>query len=233
MKLKEDCMDKHPIETPYTPEPESLLRRLGLEADSDEAADFLAILNQVAPLIRPKAFYLRAHADIKAESGLVLVAGTAFQSRILAKNLSGREWVYPHLATCGREIYNYAVAMADPFERFWVEEIMQSALNQARAALLRDLEKSFAVGKTGKMSPGSLPEWPISQQEPMFELLREGAEFCGIELTPTLLMLPNKSVSGIIFPDENGFESCVLCARNNCQGRRAAYKPDLAEALDK
>ncbi len=224
-------MEKHRIEATYTPDPDYLLPRLGLEPGSDEADDFLAILDKTAPLIQPKAYYLRVDAEVDPESGRVVVEDTVFQSRILAKNLSGKEWIYPHLATCGRAVYDYAVAMPDPFERFWVEEIMHNALNQARSAMLRDLEKNYGLGKTGAMGPGSLPEWPIQQQTPLFKLLGEGAAFCGVDLTPTLLMLPNKSLSGIIFPDENGFESCVLCPRKNCQGRRAEYNPDLAEQM--
>jgi len=41
--------------------------------------------------------------------------------------------------------------------------------------------------------------------------------------------VPVKSVSGIMFPTEMSFESCGLCPREVCPGRRAAYDPGLWE----
>jgi len=40
-------------------------------------------------------------------------------------------------------------------------------------------------------------------------------------------MIPNKTTSGIRFPTEERFESCQLCPRETCPGRRAAFEPDL------
>ena len=48
-------------------------------------------------------------------------------------------------------------------------------------------------------------------------------------LTDTFLMVPIKSVSGIFFPTEVSFESCQLCPRENCIGRRAPYDPALVK----
>ena len=49
----------------------------------------------------------------------------------------------------------------------------------------------------------------------------------GVKLTESYLMEPNKSVSGIRFPTEERFESCMLCPRQDCPGRRSAYDPEL------
>jgi hypothetical protein len=45
----------------------------------------------------------------------------------------------------------------------------------------------------------------------------------------SLMMDPVQSISGIIFPTETSFESCQLCPRENCPGRRAAYDKNLYE----
>jgi len=42
-------------------------------------------------------------------------------------------------------------------------------------------------------------------------------------------MVPVKTVSGLLFPSEAGFESCELCSREKCMGRRAAYDPKQVE----
>ena len=42
-----------------------------------------------------------------------------------------------------------------------------------------------------------------------------------------LRMKPIKSVSGIWFPTEESFESCRLCPREQCRGRRTPYDKNL------
>jgi hypothetical protein len=79
------------------------------------------------------------------------------------------------------------------------------------------------------MHPGSLQDWPVQEQGPLFALLGEAAPAIGVELTPSYLMVPTKSVSGIRFPLEESFESCQLCSRPNCPNRRAPYEEGLYE----
>lgn len=213
----------------FTPAPDELLRRLGLEADSDEAEDFLALLERLQPLAKPKAAIMRASVEVAdAATGRVVIGGVEFASALLATNLKDADEAWPYLATCGRELYDAVEAIADPFEKYWGDEIMQAALSQARAAMLQRLEKDYKIGKIASMGPGSLKEWPISQQEPLFRLLARGVAFTGIALTKTMLMIPNKSVSGILFQSEKGWESCVLCPREKCPNRRAPYNPEFA-----
>jgi hypothetical protein len=42
-----------------------------------------------------------------------------------------------------------------------------------------------------------------------------------------MLMLPRKSISGILFPTEVTFFSCQLCPRERCEARKAAYDASL------
>ncbi len=225
-------METHYVEAPFSPDPATLLGRLHLDSDSDEAEDFLALLDRIKPLIHPRAAYLESSVEADRASGRVVIDGVVFQSRLLAGHLKDETVAWPHVATCGREVYEYAMAMPDQFERYWVDEIMAEGLSQARAEMLRHVEKKFSPGKVSTMGPGSLIEWPLEQQKPLFELLADGVAFCGIELTDTMLMLPNKSISGILFRSESGWESCCLCQRENCPNRRAKYDPKLVAALD-
>ncbi|MCD8140337.1 MAG: hypothetical protein LUE17_11265 [Planctomycetaceae bacterium] len=215
----------------FVPDRQDLLRRLSLDETSEEAEDFFALLDRLTPVGKPKAAVLHATVDVAdPETGRVVVGGVEFSSTLLAGHLKDQTEAWPHLATCGRELYDAVQAIPDPFERYWGEEILEAALAQARAAMLQHLEKEHHVGKIASMGPGSLIEWPISQQEPLFRLMAEGVAFTGIELTKTMLMLPNKSISGILFKSEKDWESCVLCPRQKCPNRRAEYDPDFAMA---
>ena len=82
-------------------------------------------------------------------------------------------------------------------------------------------------GKLSRMNPGSLPDWPLSEQKPLFAVLGEGPAKIGVQLKDSFLMVPVKTVSGIFFPAEEKFESCQLCPREKCPGRRAPYDPEL------
>ena len=77
------------------------------------------------------------------------------------------------------------------------------------------------------MNPGSLADWPLREQRTLFALLGDVHGAIGVELTPSLLMTPTKSVSGILFPTAETFASCQLCPREECPNRRAVYDPLL------
>jgi hypothetical protein len=79
------------------------------------------------------------------------------------------------------------------------------------------------------MAPGSLVDWPLAQQRPLFQLLGNAEVAVGVHLTESCLMVPNKSISGLRFPTETSFESCQLCPRPDCPNRRARYDAELFE----
>lgn len=215
------------IEIKFHPNVETLRDKLGLGQDSDEAEDFVGLLEKALPYARPKAALGTAVIDSIDESGKVVIEGVEFHSPLLAKNLEGIRNAWPYLATCGRELYEFTQSIPDPFERFWLDAVMQQALTEVRAAMTQLLADELYEGKTAAMGPGSLEEWPISQQKPLFRLLGEAPEKCGVTLTDTMLMLPNKSVSGIFFPNEHGYVNCRLCPRENCPNRKAPYDQEF------
>lgn len=217
------------VEIPFIPDAPLLLSRVGLEDNSDVAGDFLLLVEKAKRLARPKAAYVAASVEeIDSVSGRVVIGGVEFFSRLLAEKLSGIETVWPHLATCGREVYDFAVASESPLERYWWDEIMNQALSDIRGVLPRCIEREFHPGRLSSMGPGSLEAWPLEQQLPLFRLLGSAAESVGIELTEHLIMLPFKSISGILFPNAEGWESCSLCRQEGCPNRRAAF--DAAQA---
>ena len=60
-----------------------------------------------------------------------------------------------------------------------------------------------------------------------FALLEDGPDRIGVRLLESFLMHPIKTVSGIMFPTEEAFQSCMLCPRQDCPRRRAPYDPEL------
>ena len=95
------------------------------------------------------------------------------------------------------------------------------------------LDRKYKLGKTATISPGSgdVTVWPIEQQRELFALFVDVENLVGVRLTESFLMTPNKSVSGIRFPTEIDFQSCQLCHRENCPGRRAPFDKKLWESV--
>jgi hypothetical protein len=61
----------------------------------------------------------------------------------------------------------------------------------------------------------------------LFGLLGDVEAAVGVRLTESFLMLPNKTVSGLVFPTTTSFASCQLCPRAVCPNRRAPYDAEL------
>ena len=85
------------------------------------------------------------------------------------------------------------------------------------------LEERFGLVSLSNMSPGSLEDWPIAEQTKLFSIFGDTESLVGVRLTESLLMVPRKSISGILFPSEEGFIACRLCERERCPGRRAPF----------
>jgi hypothetical protein len=83
------------------------------------------------------------------------------------------------------------------------------------------------------MSPCSLEDWPITEQAKLFSLFGDTEKAIGVRLTERMLMLPRKSISGILFPSEEEFKACRLCPREKCPSRRAVYDEGLAAEFKK
>lgn len=74
-----------------------------------------------------------------------------------------------------------------------------------------------------RFSPGYC-DWNVSQQEMIFKILND--DTAGVSLTDEYLMIPGKSVSGIIGIGDaeshvEDYNPCITCTKEECPGRRA------------
>ncbi len=177
---------------------------------------------------RPRVMYRPAGVDGHGEAELV-IDGVAFASRVLAVNLRPAHQVFPFVLSCGAELQAWSERLTDPLAGFWAETIKEFSLGSAMACFLAHVEGAFHVGASSVMNPGSLPDWPLPQQAPLFRLLGDVTGAIGVTLSESFVMFPTKSVSGILFPTDSAFASCQLCQREACPNRRAPYDPGLLE----
>jgi hypothetical protein len=207
---------------------DDIARRLHVRPDSPQHAELTQLVEEASQAARPKAIGGIAYVDERGEDHVVL-DGVRFDSRVLAVNLTQTGRVFPYVATCGVEVDAWAAGLDDFLHRFWSEAIREAALRLAITAMFSWVDDTFAPGQTARMNPGSLADWPIEQQAPLFRLLGDVEGAVGVTLTDSMLMIPSKSVSGIRYGTGDSFESCMLCPREACPGRRAPYDPELYE----
>jgi hypothetical protein len=215
-------------EIPFELDVASLFDRCHMQERSDDATQFEALLNEARALASPKAVYKESFVGLKGE-GFVAIDGVTFTSHALRVNLDKAERVFPYVATCGSELDQINLSDHGFLGSFWLETIKSTVLGSSRNYLNTYLDRKYALGKTASMSPGSgdTTVWPIEQQKQLFSLFGNVNDLIGVELTDSCLMIPSMSVSGIRFPTEIDFRSCMLCHRENCPGRSAPFDKEL------
>ena len=213
---------------PQAPDPEALRRRLHLDEDSDpedlETLD--RMMREVTAAARPKAVF-RVTPVTARGADWVELDGVRVESALAAQKLP--EVCAAYIATCGTEAAARTAAYrSDPLLSFWADELLLVFLRQASAGLHEVLKGEVFGGRDyASLNPGSLKEWPVTGQRPLFALLGAGgdgvAPGVGVRLTPECLMVPAKSGSGLAFLSEAGFVNCAYCPRVSCPNRRAPY----------
>jgi len=201
-------------------------KRLHMKPDSD-LSTVRHLVETVQQLIEPRAMYNVGYIEEKSKDA-VIIDGLCLSSRVLRKNLDRVERIFPYVITLGSKLGEKQTACSDLLENYYLDSIGNLALNSVRKQLKNYLQSKFALGKMSSMAPGSLPDWPIEEQTPLFKLLGDVEASIGVKLTESLLMIPAKSVSGIYFPTEISFYSCQLCPRERCESRKAKYDEKLA-----
>ena len=214
------------LQLPFELSEEQLLKTLRLKEGHPYQTRVLELAEEARVIARPMAIYKHAYVDLNNDPS-VIIDGITFKSRILSVNLENVHRVFPFVVTSGVELEVWGKGIADMFENFCADTIQEIILESASKNFKALLDKECGLTSASNMNPGSLPDWPITEQKPLFQLLGQVKEQIGVELTESFLLLPVKSISGIRFPKEGTFENCQLCPRGKCPGRKSPYNPEL------
>jgi hypothetical protein len=219
-------------EIPFSLDVFMLMQQLHIRLGSDDAKDFQCLIDLAMKVGRPKAAYTVSFVESR-DGETVLVNGITFRSRVLSRNLASIERLFPMIATCGHEMDKAFPAKGDMVKEFWWDSIKANLLGAANKQLNAHLHHKFRLGKTATMRPGSgdATVWPIEQQQGLFALLGSVEQAIGVKLTDSFLMVPNKTISGVLFPTEVDFQSCEVCHRENCPSRHATFNKQLSEEI--
>lgn len=194
------------------------------DAETVRTTEYL--LEEAALFLRPEFKYIEVEGQL-TEDTLTLGGVTFDAGRIICRQLRGAQRFIVFVATVGAGYFQWtdAVKRRDGVFQTYVmdcigSQIVESAADCMEKVLQAELD-SEGLHRTNRFSPGYCG-WHVSQQPRLFSLFEEKTP-CGIELTDSCLMLPVKSVSGVIGvgPDVRYLPyTCGICDMKMCYKRR-------------
>ncbi|MGI6174294.1 MAG: vitamin B12 dependent-methionine synthase activation domain-containing protein [Christensenellales bacterium] len=211
---------------PFSLQAEKLLKFLKLEDDPDMEEEFREVFEKCLAIANPKMLW-RTEPVKTIDDYTTLVGEYKIHSRILRVNFENVSSCIPYVATCGRELYEYSLSEGDPLTRYWIDAISEEILRKALVGAMERIRALLSDKNLYAMNPGSLSDFSIINQRQLFAMLGTVREDIGVELTESCLMLPAKSVSGLLFHSNEHYVNCALCPREGCTNRRAKFDERL------
>ena len=200
----------------------------GAEADADVEAEVCAVEELIAAVARPRYCYFVVKGTLDTVRHVLTVGCTELNvGRIISRQLRGSEAFAFFVATAGAEFEDLQMRLKDDDDmvRTFIADSFGSVMAECAADRMEEALQTELDGRrwrhTNRFSPGYCG-WHVSEQQRLFRLF--GTESpCGVSLTDSSLMVPIKSVSGVIGlgPEVRKLEySCGLCDYKDCYKRR-------------
>ena len=198
--------------------PEDIYEQMGYHgAEPDEATrkEVQAVLEEVQPWLRPQFCYQVVKEQPDFDMG-----------NIILRQLRGSEAYALFICTSGTEYEAYLHRLKDNGDmvRVFIADALGSVIaehcaDQMEICLQESIDK-LNWHHTNRFSPGYCG-WHVSQQQLLFPLF-EG-HTCDVRLTESSLMVPIKSVSGVIGLGKSVRKldyTCGLCEFAKCYKRK-------------
>jgi len=211
---------------------QEVLSHIGYADEYQPSARILSLVND----------YIENYHDLMASSysytirDIILVEGVdtiiegpiTFESKVIERLLKRCEKVAVFALTIGSYLEEMVAYLAE--NGLILQATVLDAIGSGAAEKLADyvedrIRKMASIEglvASQRFSPGYC-DWEVSQQKMVFQALN--GDTAGIRLTESLLMIPRKSVSGIIgigLPNRNieNYNPCHTCNKKDCPGRR-------------
>jgi len=205
---------------------------IGYDDDQNLSARISSLIDDYAEhahsLINPLFSYVIKDVEWARGSVSLIEGSIIFKSRIIARLLERCPQVAIFLVTIGKYLEETAWQLArdglilqatvlDAIGSDAVEKVADFAQDR-----IKEVAKAQGLVISRRFSPGYC-DWNIGQQRMLFYALT--GDTAGIRLTGECLMIPQKSISGIIGigpskADVEDYNPCRTCRKKNCPGRR-------------
>ena len=207
-----------------------VLRDIGYAPDSKPSSRMESLVNDYIgnahQFIAPSFSYVVRDIELVEGTSVVLEDGVIFEGGVVARLLEKADKVAVFVLTIGNYLEDTAARLAQ--DGLILQSAVLDAIGSDATERLADSvesqisEVAHNQGLTisRRFSPGYC-DWDVSQQKAVFQTMKE--DYAGIHLTDGCLMLPRKSISGIIGigpRDVEDYNPCKTCDKHDCIGRR-------------
>ncbi|MDL2253164.1 hypothetical protein LJC49_03735 [Ruminococcaceae bacterium OttesenSCG-928-I18] len=217
---------------PFTCPRGELAKKLHTQKCDELYEQAMDILQEVEDHIHPCYLVKEFRVDTVDRDGFV-IDGCRFSSKIAAHKLNGAQSVLLFIASCGAEIGKILDETEDELDRYILDQISYLAYLEANKRLIEAVHRQWGIDQFIRLCPGSVIDWSVGDVCLFFKLL-EGKglyEQLGVRVLESGLIDPLKSSSGLFHVTEEEFESCSICPRQNCEGRREAFDLELHDQM--
>lgn len=211
---------------------EQVFRDIGYAQDFEPPARLVTLVTKCVEraqqFISPSYSYVISNVESVNGSRVMLEGGVSFQSDVITQLLTQAEKVAVFVLTIGSHLEDKADQMAR--DGLMLQATVLDAIGSQLTGRLADLvedeigdlarARGFTISR--RFSPGYC-DWDVSQQQMVFKVLKGSC--AGIQLTDSCLMIPRKSLSGVIgigYGDVAKYNPCPACDKYCCVGRRQA-----------
>ena len=207
-----------------------VLRDIGYAPDSKPSSRMESLVNDYIEnahqFISPSFSYVVRDIELVDGISVVLEDDVIFESGVIARLLEKADKVAVFVLTIGNYLEDTAARLAQ--DGLILQSAVLDAVGSDAAERLADSvesqisEVAHNQGLTisRRFSPGYC-DWDVSQQKMVFQAMK--GDYAGVHLTDGCLMLPRKSISGIIGIgpcDVEDYNPCKTCDKHDCVGRR-------------
>jgi len=198
---------------------------IGYEDDKNLSARISSLIDDYAEhahdLINPLYSYVIKDVEWARGSISLIEGSIIFKSRIITQLLERCPQVAIFLVTIGKYLEETAFQLAR--DGLIVQATVLDAIGSDAVEKVADAVQGRIKEIAGtRFSPGYC-DWNIGQQRMLFYALTGNT--VGIRLTGECLMIPQKSISGIIgigpsIDNVENYNPCKTCTKQDCPGRR-------------
>lgn len=181
-------------------------------------------------LAKPRIASAKKSVVETAKDGITLEGSLSFSGRTVFSNVRGSSDAHLFLVTLGPDLEETATMLMESGEQlhgYLLDRIGSFAVESLAGNFEEELRKRYRAGNKSvsmRISPGYC-DWPIEEQRK----LEKAVDFsrAGVRLTESCMMIPKKSISGLVGVGPKDLFSasrsqCDICTIKNCDYKRTA-----------
>lgn len=207
-----------------------VLLGIGYRTDRKPSARIASLIDEhienAHQLMEPAYSYITKDIEAVRRSCVFLDGSIVFESEVMARLMEQCKMVTVFLVTIGSRLEKMVLRLAED------GLVLESTVLDATGSVATEMVAEFVHGRveevahaqglcvSRRFSPGYC-DWAIRQQKMIFRTMDGNS--MGLRLTKECLMLPRKSISGVIGIGPRkmkNYNPCKTCNKRDCLGRR-------------